>query len=486
MNRELRRLSLVVLAMFVSLLAASSVIQTAQQGNLAADPRNVRTLYASYSVERGPILAAGKPIANSVPVDDAYKFKREYANGPMYAPITGFFPLNGAPTELESSANTLLSGSNDLQFFESLKRLFSGLEPAGASVETSIDPVLQQAAWDAFGNLKGALVVIEPTTGRILAMVSKPTFDPNLLATHDAAALQKQYAALLADPENPLFNRATGGDMYPPGSTFKLVVTTAALESGKYTPESMFPNPAAYTLPGTNTVIHNSGGGTCGGLAAEQVSLADALRFSCNIPFAELGIALGSQALRDQAQKFGFNTAFELPSKTAASVFPRVLDEAQTGLASFGQFSVRATPLQIALVSAAIANGGVMMKPTLVDKVIGTDLTALQETKPSEYGRVMSPETAATLNRMMVANVDAGAASNARMVGVSVAGKTGTAENGDSDPFTLWFTGFAPANSPKYAIAVVVEDGGGRGRSGFGNLVAAPIAKKVLEAGLKK
>ncbi|HEU5224068.1 MAG TPA: penicillin-binding transpeptidase domain-containing protein [Candidatus Lumbricidophila sp.] len=486
MNRELRRLSLVVLAMFVSLLCASTVIQTAQQSNLAADPRNVRTLYASYSVERGPILAAGKPIADSVPSGDAYKFKRQYANGPLYAPITGFFPLNGAPTGLEQSTNTFLSGSNDTQFFESLKRLISGLEPAGATVEVSVDPGLQQAAWDALGDLQGAVVVTEPSTGRILAMVSKPTFDPNVLATHDGAELQKQYAALVADPRKPLLNRATGGDMNPPGSTFKLVVVAAALESGKFTPDSMLPNPAEFTLPGTQTVIHNSGKGTCGGLATEQVSIADALRFSCNIPFAELGLQVGAQALREQAQKFGFNSEFQIPTQTEASVFPRVLDEAQTGLASFGQFSVRATPLQMALVSAAIANGGLMMKPSLVDRVLGTDLSPLQETRPSEYGRVMSPETAAALTRMMVANVEAGAASNARMVGVSVAGKTGTAENGDSSPYTLWFTGFAPADSPRYAISVVVEDGGGLGQSGFGNGTAAPIAKKVLEAVLKK
>jgi peptidoglycan glycosyltransferase len=301
---------------------------------------------------------------------------------------------------------------------------------------------------------------------------------------HDGAQVEATYQALVDDPADPLYNRATGGDMNPPGSVFKLVVTAAALESGKYTPDSTFPNPAELTLPGTDAVVRNSGGGTCGGGA--QVTLADALRLSCNIPFAELGMELGDDAIREQAEKFGFDSEFEIPTATEPSTYPRVLDEAQTALTAFGQGDVRATPMQMAMVSAAIANGGIVLNPNLVDEITAPDFTPLQEFKKSEFGRAISAETAATMVRMMVNGVENGAASNARIDGVSVAGKTGTAENGESDPYTLWFTGFAPADAPQYAITVLVEDGGGQGQEGFGNGIAAPVAKQVLEAVLNK
>ncbi|KRC61571.1 cell division protein FtsI [Agromyces sp. Root81] len=484
MNRELKRVSIVAFLMFLTLLVSSTVIQYVQAENLAADPRNSRTLYESYSIERGPILVGGEPIAYSQPSDDDYKFQRVYSNGPLYAPVTGYLPVNGEATGLERSLNQYLSGQASSQFFDSLNRLISGQDPMGASVEVAIDPVAQQAAWDALGDYTGAVIVTEPSTGRILAMVTKPTFDPNALAGHDTEAVTATYDGLLADPADPLFNRATGGDMNPPGSVFKLVVTAAALESGNYTPESQLPNPATFTLPGTDSVVRNTEGGNCGG--GETVSLATALRLSCNIPFAELGIELGDAAIREQAEKFGFNNEFLIPTITEPSVYPRVLDDAQTALSAFGQYEVRATPMQMAMVSAAIANGGIVMNPNLVDQITAPDFTPLQEFEAKEFGRAISEETANTMVQMMVNGVENGAASNARIDGVSVAGKTGTAENGESDPYTLWFTGFAPADNPQYAITVLVEDGGGLGQEGYGNLIAAPVAKQVLEAVLNK
>ncbi len=484
MNRELKRVTIVALLMFLTLFVSTTIVQYVQAEALAADPRNSRTLYEGYSVERGPILVGGDPIAFSQPSDDDYKFQRMYANGPLYAPVTGYIPVNGEATGLEQSLNSYLSGQSSSQFFDSLNRLISGQDPMGASVEVAIDPVLQQAAWDALGDYTGAVVVTEPATGRILAMVTKPTYDPNALAVHDGAAVQAAYEGLLADPADPLFNRATGGDMNPPGSTFKLVVTAAALESGRYTPESTFPNPATFTLPGTNSVVRNSSGGTCG--PGAEVTLADALRLSCNIPMAELGMQLGDAAIREQAEKFGFNSEFEIPTVTEMSTYPRALDEPQTGLSAFGQGDVRATPLQMAMVAAAIANGGIVMRPNLVDAITAPDFSPLQEFRPAEFGRAISEETANTMVQMMVSGVENGAASNARIDGVSVAGKTGTAENGEDDPYTLWFTGFAPADDPQYAITVLVEDGGGLGQEGFGNGIAAPVAKQVLEAVLNK
>ncbi|MEI5584413.1 MULTISPECIES: peptidoglycan D,D-transpeptidase FtsI family protein [unclassified Agromyces] len=484
MNRELKRVTIVALLMFLTLFVATTVIQYVQSENLAADPRNARTLYESYSVERGPILVGGEPIAYSEPSDDDYKFQRIYANGPLYAPITGFIPVNGEATGLELSLNAELSGQSESQFFDSLNRLISGQDPMGASVEVAIDPVAQQAAWDALGDYTGAVIVTEPASGRILAMVTKPTYDPNTLAVHDGQQVEETYQALVEDPADPLFNRATGGDMNPPGSVFKLVMTAAALESGRYTPDSTFPNPAEFTLPGTSSIVRNSSGGTCGG--GSEVTLATALRLSCNIPFAELALELGDDAIRAQAEKFGFNSDFTTPNSTETSTYPADPDEPQTALTGFGQGEVRATPLQMAMVSAAIANDGIVMNPDLVDAITAPDFRTIEEFAPSEFGRAISAETARTMTEMMVQGVENGAASNARIDGVSVAGKTGTAENGEDDPYTLWFTGFAPADDPQYAITVLVEDGGGLGQEGFGNGVAAPVAKKVLEAVLNK
>jgi peptidoglycan glycosyltransferase len=483
MNRELKRVSGVVLLMFVALLCSLSVVQVFQSDNLAADDRNTRTILDSYSVERGAILAGGEPIAQSMPVDDNYEFQRTYSNGLLYAPVTGFIPVNGAPTGLEQALNGELSGTSNAQFFDQVSSLVTGQDPKGAAVETSIDPVAQQAAWDALGDLTGSVVVTEPKTGRVLAMVSKPSFDPNTLAVHDSAAVNDTYDALVNAPGDPLINRAINA-LNPPGSVFKLVVVAAALESGQFTPDSTFPNPATYTLPGTSSVVINSGGGTCG--SGDTVTIATALRLSCNIPMAELGLQLGDDAIRAMAEKFGFDSEYSIPLSVTASVYPENPDDAQTALSAFGQTSVRATPLQMALVSATIANGGIQMKPNLVDQILAPDLSPIQTLTPVASDRVLSAETAATMTQMMVNGVQDGAASNARIDGVDVAGKTGTAENGDDDPYTLWFTGFAPAADPQYAITVLIEDGGGLGQTGYGNLLAAPIAKQVLEAVLNK
>jgi penicillin-binding protein A len=482
-NKELRRVSIVVLLMFIALFSSSTVIQVFQQDNLKADDRNSRTLYASFSAERGPILVDGEPIAQSVPVDDEYKYQREYVDGPLYSAITGYFTLNQGNTGVEGALNDYLSGTANEQFLDQLNAIITGQNPKGAAVELTIDPAVQQAAWDGLGNLKGAVVAIDPKTGAILAMVSKPTYDPTGLATHDPTAFKATYDALLADADDPLINRAIAGDLNPPGSTFKLVVTATALENG-LTPDTTFPNPGTLTLPQSTAVITNAEGGACGGGAT--VTIATALRLSCNIPFAQLGLQLGYPAISQQAREFGFgDDGLGVPMNVEPSVYPPIASDAELMLSSFGQASDRVTPLQMAMVSAAVANGGQLMKPTVVESIIAPDLTELVSFQPEVYSTPISAETAATMNQLMIQNVSNGAGSNARINGVDVAGKTGTAENGDA-PYTLWFTGFAPANDPQVAVAVVVENGGGLGQSGFGNLVAAPIAKRVIEAVLNR
>ncbi|MBJ7280605.1 MAG: penicillin-binding protein 2 [Rhodoluna sp.] len=483
MTPEIRRVANVILLMFLSLFVAASAMQVVNADALNNDSRNQRAVFDGYKTQRGAILVDNIPIAESTPSNDAYHFLRKYS-AEQYSAITGFYSLYQGRTGLENYLDNSLRGDNSAQFFEQLNALFSGNPVTGASVELSIDENIQQVAWDALGNNRGAVIAMDPATGRIIALVSKPGFDANLLATHNTADASANYKTLLTRKDAPLINRAIGGDLYAPGSVFKLIVASAAFESGKYTPQSTLPNPSKYTLPGTKTTITNAGESSCGG--SPKVSIATALKLSCNIPFAQLGIALGQEAIAAQAKKFGFGESVTIPMKSTASVYPTGMDDAQTGLSSFGQFDVRVSPLQIVMVSAAIANDGIQMQPYLVDQIFTSNLTLLQETKPTELRRSISTSTAESVKNMMIAAVATGVSSNARIPGVVVAGKTGTAENGVGQPYTLWFTGFAPAKNPKVAIAVVIENGGGFGQSGRGNSVAAPIAKKVMQAVLDK
>lgn len=479
MNKPLRRVSTVVLLMFLSLFVSTTVIQYFQKPNLDADGRNARTLYESFRTERGQILVDGQPIAYSEPSDDLYKYQRVYPNGPLYSTVTGYFTVQPSFGGLEGELDPYLSGASDAQFLDRINAILTGRDPQGASVELTIDPVVQQAAWDALGDRTGAVVAIDPATGAILALVSKPTYDPNTLAVHDPDAVETTYGSLLADPSDPLIDRGIGGDLNPPGSTFKLVVASAALESGQYTADSEFPNPISIELPGTSTSIFNSADSACGGAAT--VSIATALRLSCNVPMAQLAGALGDDAIRAQAEKFGFGSSFDIPMPSTPSVYPQTQDDAETWLSGFGQGNVRASPLQMAMVSAAIANGGTLMKPSLVESIVAPDLSILQSLQPEAYSRPLSAQNAAVMAQMMIDDVANGVASGARINGVLVGGKTGTAENGDGEPYSVWFTGFAPADSPRVAVAVVLEDS-----PCCGNSLAAPIARQVMEAVLSR
>lgn len=479
MNKQIRQVTIVVTLMFLSLFVSTSIIQFAQRESLQSDPRNARTYYASFETERGQILVDGEPIAYSAPVDDRYNYQRVYPAGPMYAAVTGYVTVQPSAGGLESELNSVLSGNSDEQFFDRLNAILTGRDPQGASVELTIDPAAQKAAWDALGRNRGAVVAIDPKTGAILALVSKPSYDPNDLAVHDGDAVEGRYQELLAERGDPLINRGIGGALNPPGSTFKLVVAAAALQSGQYQADSTFPNPVTIDLPGTTTPITNSADSNCGG--ASTASIATALRLSCNIPFAQLAGALGQDVIRAQAEAFGFGSSFALPMASEPSVYPRTESEAETWLTGFGQASVRASPLQMAMVSAAIANDGVLMYPNLVESIVAPDLSILQSLEPTVYSTPLSPENAETMTRMMVDGVANGVANNARISGVEVAGKTGTAENGAGQPYTVWFTGFAPADDPQVAVAVVIENS-----PCCGNTLAAPIAKKVMEAVLNR
>lgn len=480
MTKELRRLSFVILAMFLSLFAATSWIQVVNADSLAQNPANTRTRLDSYQIQRGSIIVDGTAIATSVPADDRYQYQRMYSDPALWAPITGYYnPVLDSRTGIEGALNSDLSGTGSNAFFGEIERILSGQPQQGLSVQLTMDPQAQRAAYDAMQGLKGAVVAIEPATGRVLAMVSTPGFDTNALAAHDPAVVEAEYDRLAADPDKPLYNRAIGGNLNPPGSTFKVVVAAAALASGEWTLDSTFPNPARYTLPGTSTTVSNAWGGACGD--GETTTLAQALKLSCNIPMAELAVELGDKRIREMAEKFGFNTDLEIPLAVTPSSYPSGLSDDATALTGFGQGKVTATPLTIAMVAAGLANDGTVMKPRMVDAVIGDDFAVHTQFDDEVLAEALDPEAADALTAVLVEGVASGAATGARIDGVDVAGKTGTAENGGK-PYTLWFTGFAPAEDPQVAVAVVVEDGGGRGTSGSGNAIAAPIAKKVIEA----
>ncbi|MDO5741231.1 MAG: penicillin-binding transpeptidase domain-containing protein [Ornithinimicrobium sp.] len=485
MNTPIRRLAIVVLAMFTALLMATTWIQFVQAQDLRELPGNRRTLIDSYSRERGAILVDGTAIARSEATDDELEWVRRYDQANRYAHITGYYSFTyGAGLGLERARNAVLAGTDDSLFYQRLSDVVTGQQPQGASLELTIDPSVQAAAAEALGDRRGAAVALDPKTGAILAMVSHPSFDPNAISSHQLVAVDEAYAALIADPDKPLVNRALAGDLYPPGSTFKLVVAAAALESGKYTAESELEGPRTYTLPGTQTDLPNFGGAACDPL--DKPTLAESVQVSCNTSFAWLAGELGPDAIREQADKFGFGQALQVPMSVTPSSYPDELNDAQVALTGIGQYDVRVTPLQVAMISAAIANDGVVMSPYLVDTVRNRDLEVIEKTNQRALSRAVSSRHAATLRDMMVSVVERGSGTAAQIPGMAVAGKTGTAEFGTEGAAHAWFTAFAPADDPQIAVAVIVESATDNWAGATGGTVAAPIARAMLEAGVQR
>lgn len=478
MNKQLGRLAIAFIVMMVALAMNLSFIQVIGADSIDSKAGNRRNLLREYSRQRGAILVAGRPIATSTATQDTLTHLRTYPDGPAYASVTGFYSFLYGATGIERAENSVLSGSDDSLVVDRLQQLFAGLKPRGGAVSLTLNPAAQEAAWKALRGRTGAVVAIEPTTGRLLAVVSSPSFDPNLLSSHDGTGIKRAYSDYLADPTQPMFNRALART-YPPGSTFKLVTAAAALASGKFKPESVLPGPKTYRLPLTTKDLNNWSRSQCG--PGGKVTLAKALAISCNTAFAWLGNELGVDALRSQARAFGFDFPFKVPMSAAVSRFPTDPDAPQTALSAIGQFDVRATALQMAQVAAGIADQGVVMTPHLVDEVLGPDLSVLSSTTPRVFSTAMSAPNAQTLLLMMEGVVAKGTGSNARIRDIRVAGKTGTAQTQPGTPPHAWFVGIAPVESPKVAVAVVIENGGGSAEVS-GNRLAAPVARAVMQA----
>ena len=489
MNTSLRRIAVAVMALVVLLLANATVTQVFTAEGLRSDPRNQRVLLDEYSRQRGQIAAGGQLLAYSVSTNGRFRFLRVYPEPFVYAPVTGFYSLRYSSTGLERAEDQILNGSDQRLFARRLADFFTGRDPRGGNVDTTINPRVQQAAWDAMedgcdGGCRGSVVAIEPSTGKILAMVSSPSYDPNLLATHDMDKQTAAWERLRDDPASPLLNRAIS-ETYPPGSTFKVITTAAALSHGANKDTRLTAQPEI-PLPDSTATLENFGGAACGG--GPTVPLREAFAKSCNTAFDELGIDTGADALRSTARGFGLDVPPPMiPLQVAESTIGPIVDAAALGMSSIGQKDVALTPLQNAMVAATIANKGVPMRPYLVDSLKGPDLSNISTTAPTEERRAVSEQVADTLTDLMVAAEQVTQQKGA-IAGVQIASKTGTAEHGTdprNTPPHAWYIAFAPAQAPKVAVAVLVENGGNR-LSATGGELAAPIGRATIAAALRE
>ncbi|WP_028658481.1 peptidoglycan D,D-transpeptidase FtsI family protein [Nocardioides insulae] len=492
MNKPIRIVAILCLAMVAALLVGATWRQFFKADDFADDATNRRVVDEEFSRDRGAILVGRTPVADTKPSDDRYEYQRTYPEPFLYAPVTGYYAYGGSITGVERSQNSILSGEDDRLFVKRLVDMVTNDATQGGDVALTIDADAQRAAYDALtdlpGDVQGAVVAIEPKTGKILANVTSPSFNTNDLAVHDQNQWSKNAKRLENDEDQPLLNRGVQTALAP-GSTFKIVTAAAAISSGKYDADSMVPGGATYQLPltsGESGQIGNEGR-DCG---SGPIPFKQAMENSCNTSFAALANEVGADAMLEQAEKFGFNQEYfddlqrtDGESIQAISVFPEDMDEAQTGQAGIGQFDVRATPLQMAMVSAGVANQGVVMKPYLVDELQSADSEVLERTDPEQLHRALSAEDAQEVTDLMVATVAEGTAYPAAIDGIDVAGKTGTAQSGIEDvPPYAWFTSFAPAENAQVAVAVMIQSADIPREEIAGGVYGGPIAKAVMEA----
>ncbi|MEU7035478.1 penicillin-binding transpeptidase domain-containing protein [Streptomyces sp. NPDC046237] len=485
MNKPLRRVAIFCGLLVLALLIRDNWIQYVRADELNAHPKNRRVTIERYAAERGNIIVDGKPITGSIDSQDPYyRFKRTYTDGPMWAPVTGYASQAYDANQIEKIEDGILTGNDDRLFFDRTLSMFTGDKKKGGNVVTTLSGAAQKAAFEGLGDKTGAVVAIEPGTGKILALASTPSYDPSTFAGYSGKD-EKAWLALEKDKNKPKLNRALR-EIYPPGSVFKVVTAAAALESGKVSDinaPTVTPEPYKIPLSTRNMVNHASG--------CENASLNKALEVSCNSVFAKLGDDVGRDQMVEMAEKFGFNAEQFTPVRSAASVYDKKMDRGGNALSSIGQFNTATTPLQMAMVASAIANDGKLMKPYMIDKLEAPNLDVIKANEPEEMSRPVSQETAQKLQQMMenVVSNGTGAKADVKMDGVKVGGKTGTAQHGEKNakrPYA-WFISYAKTDqgSP-VAVAVIVEDSAGTNREDIsGGGLAAPIAKSVMKAVLK-
>lgn len=484
MNKTIRRVSVFALLLVFALLVRATWVQFYDGKALADDKDNRRNAISTYSQPLGNIIVAGRSVTGSARTaggDLAYK--RTYTDGTLYAAVTGYASQSYAPTQLEGIYQDVLNGTDSR--LKSVMDTVTGKRAGPGDVVTTIDPDVQKAAYRALGSKKGAAVAIDPTTGRILAMVSTPSYDPSSLT--DANTAGAAWKRLTTDPDKPLTNRALRQPL-PPGSTFKLVVAAAALENGLYSSvDQKTDSPDPYPLPGSTRVLSNENPNA----PCENASIRGALRYSCNNVFGKMAVDLGQDKVRAMAEKFGFDDdKQDVPVRAYPSVYPSGMDKAQTALSGIGQFDVTATPLEMAMVSAALADGGKLVSPHLVSQITDSGGDVLQNFDDGAgTRRVVSSSTAEQLQSAMQTVVAQGTGTNAQIPDATVGGKTGTAQHGENNSKTpyAWFTSYAKSRTggKQVAVAVMVEQSDAARSEVSGNGLAAPVARAMMRAALK-
>ncbi|GHB29600.1 penicillin-binding protein [Streptomyces viridiviolaceus] len=484
MNKTIRRASVFTLLLVFALLVRATWVQFYDGQALADDKDNRRNAIETYAEPLGNIIVAGKSITGSARTEDGdLAYKRTYDDGRLYAAVTGYASQAYAPTQLEGIYEDLLNGT-DPQLKTVMDTVTNQRADPG-NVVTTIDPEVQKAGYEALGGKKGAAVAIDPATGRILAVVSTPSYDPASLT--DANTAGEAWQSLTKDEDKPLTNRALRQPL-PPGSTFKLVVAAAALEDGLYgSVDERTDSPDPYRLPDTTTNLTNENPNA----PCENATIRTALQYSCNNVFAKMAVDLGQDKVRAMAEKFGFNDETQdVPVRAYTSVYPKDMNRPSTALTGIGQFDVTATPLQMAMVSAAIANGGELVSPHMVSQTTDSGGDVLKDyDDDAETQRVVGSDTAEQLHSAMRTVVEEGTGSNAQIAGATVGGKTGTAQHGENNSKTpyAWFTSYAKSDSSdrQVAVAVMVEQSDAARSEVSGNGLAAPVAKAMMEAALK-
>lgn len=481
MARYIRRARAFCALLLFALLVNAARVQVVRAHAYDDNPANRRTAIARYGLPRGDILVGGEPVTGSRDSREQLRYERTYPQGPLYAPVTGFASQLYGTTFLERAEDGLLSGTDPLLSPFPLWNDTSRSQNPGGNVVTTLDRYAQEAAYRGLGTRKGAVAAIEPSTGRILALVSTPSYDPSELSGN-GEAVTSAWARLNGDPEKPMLNRAVR-QTYPPGSTFKVVTAAAALDAGVVTDlDTPTDSPDPYRLPGTTTRLTNEGDG------CTDASLRAAFEWSCNTVFAKLGVDVGVADMTATAQAFGFNDRhLRIPFVASPSTFDTSVDKAQLALSSIGQYNTRATPLQMAMVAAAVANGGMARPPYLVERTVRRTGETVGTGGAGPVRQVMSPSTAVRMKELMTDVVQEGTGSNAAIRGATVGGKTGTAQHGlgNSGVPYAWFVSWAQADSdlePKVAVAVVVEDAAADRGDISGGGDAAPIARAVMRA----
>ncbi|WP_405646071.1 peptidoglycan D,D-transpeptidase FtsI family protein [Streptomyces sp. NBC_00019] len=485
MNKPLRRIAIFCGLLVMALLIRDNWLQYVKADDLRTDGDNRRVAIERYATPRGDIIVDGKAITGYTETTSGdFKFKRTYKDGAMWAPVTGFVSQAYGANQLESIEDGILTGNDDRLFFRNTLDMITGKAKEGGNVVTTLNAAAQKAAYEGLAKRgKGAVVALEPSTGKILAMASYPSYDPGTIAgggDSDAAAWKKLDKK--NNPADPMLNRALR-EVYPPGSTFKVVTAAAALESGLYDdPDEKTDSPLPWVMTGTKTELKNEGNIPC-----KNATLREALRVSCNTVFGKIGADLKNEKMLEEAKKFGFTEEQFTPVRSSASVFSDDMEPSQVALSSIGQFNTAATPLQMAMVASAVANDGTLMKPYMVDELQASNVDVIEKTDPEKYSQPLSAKNAQILQSMMETVVEKGTGTTAQIGGdVTVGGKTGTAQHGENNsknPYA-WFISYAKLGdgSKPVAVAVVVEDENAVRENISGSGLAAPIAKSVMEA----